>query len=53
MGELQDIIIYMKRNTDVNTENTLKKYGKKGWFFGRYLQFLQNLMWLAFNLMLD
>ena len=50
------IIICIKRNTDVNTGDLKiihKKMSKWGWFSRRYLQFLQNVMWFAFNLMLE
>ena len=33
--------------------NISQKMSKKGWFFKPYHQFFQNLIWLAFNLMLD
>ena len=49
-------IMCIKRNTDVSTGDLKilhKKMSKKGWFSRRYLQFLQNFMWFAINLMLD
>jgi hypothetical protein len=49
-------IICIKRNPDVNTGDQKilhKKMSKKGWFYRHYLQFLQNFMWFAINLMLD
>ena len=49
-------IICVRKNTDVNTGDLkilFKKMSKKGWFSRRYLQFLQNFMWFAINLMLD
>ena len=49
-------IICSKRNTDVNTGDLKllhKTMSKKVRFSRRYLQFLQNSMCFAFNLMLD
>ena len=52
----RDNIICIKRNTDVKTGNLKilhKKMSKYGWFSRCYVQFLQNFMWFAFNLILD
>ena len=49
-------IICIKRNTDVNTGDLKILHTKNIWIrliFIRCFQFLQNLMWFAFNLMFD
>ena len=48
--------ICIKWNTDMNIGDLKilhKKMSKSGWFSRHYLQFLQNLVWFAFNFMLD